>query len=260
MAISNLNHFNNTNHISRSFERLASMKKLNKAKDNAAGLAIAQKLLSQQKGMDVGTDNALTGRDMYQVAEGGLSGINDSLQRMKELAVQASNATYSADDKQAIQMEIEGLKSSITDAARGTEFNTLKLLDGSMADKNIAMNPDGSGMDIQIASSTLDTLGIADFDVTGNFDMSAIDNAISQVSANRSSIGSSMNRLEHGVNYNNYASENLTASRSKIEDLDVGKGVSDLKKNQVLQQYRMYALSAKNEQMKHGFGLLMNVR
>lgn len=257
MAISN---FNNVNNLSRSFERLASMKKLNKAKDNAAGLAIAQRLLSQQKGLDVGTDNALTGRDMYQVAEGGLSGISDSLQRIKELAVQASNATYSADDKKAVQQEIEGLKATITDAARGTEFNTLKLLDGSMSDKNIAMNPDGGGMKIQIESSTLETLGIADFDVTGNFDMSAIDNAISQVSSNRSTIGSAMNRLGHGVNYNNYASQNLLTSRSRIEDLDAGKGISDLKKNQVLQQYNMYALSAKNQQMKHGFGLLMNVR
>ena len=151
----------------RSYQRLATGKKINSAADNAAGLAIAQKMLTQSNGYDMGTRNAATSQDMINVAEGSLSTVEDSLQRIRELSIQASNdAIYGADDRAAIQQEIEGLKSSISDAARNTQFNGKNLLDGSMGSSHVASGPDGSGMDINSPNSVLESLVIADFDVT----------------------------------------------------------------------------------------------
>ena len=172
MAISSINS------ISKSYEQLSSMKKINSAADNAAGLAIVEKMNSQTNGYDVGNSNGKAGQDLIKTAEGGLASIQDNLQRIRELAVQASNGIYAPEDKEAIQKEVEQLKQGIQDAARGTEFNTLKLLDGSMADMDLALNPDGTGMEIQMYNSTLESLGIADFDVTGSFSIEDIDKAI----------------------------------------------------------------------------------
>ena len=154
------------NQLSASYEKLSSMKQINKAADNAAGLAIVNKMESQTNGYDVGTGNTQTGQDLVKTAEGALGSITDSLQRIRELSVQASNAIYAPEDKAAIQAEIDGIMSGIQDVAKNTEFNTLKLLDGSMADLNLAMNPDGTGMEIQMENATLEALGIKDYDVT----------------------------------------------------------------------------------------------
>lgn len=223
------------------YSYLASGKRINSAADDASGLAIAEKLTSQTKALDAGTSNALTAKDMLNVADGGLSSIHSSLQRMREISVKASNsAVYGADDLAAMQDEIEQLKFSIQDAAKGTEFNKISLLDGSKADLNIATNPDGSGMKIQLANATLEALGIADFDVTGNFDISALDHAINQVSEARSNIGATSNALDSRVNYNSYASYNLVGARSNIEDLDIPQAISDLKKEQVINEYKVF--------------------
>ncbi|MBH1941570.1 flagellin [Mobilitalea sibirica] len=242
---------------SKAYEQLSTMKKLNSASDNAAGLAIVEKLNSQENGYNKGTENAEAGQDMYRVAEGGLSSITDSLQRMRELSLQAMNVTYGDSEKSAIQDEIEGLKASIQDAAKGTQFNTLKLLDGSMTDKMLATNPDGSGMKIELSDSTIESLGIADYDVTKEIDISKIDQALNMVNKYRSGIGANSNRLEHTIQYNNYAALNLAESSSRIEDADVAKSVSDLKKDQILNQYRMFAMRAKNDQARKGISALL---
>lgn len=245
MSISRINE----NNLNNSYKQLSTMKKVNKAADDAAGAAIVQKLLSQSNGYDVGSKNASAGRDMLAVAEGGLDSIHSNLQRMKEISVQASNGIYTAEDRAIMQEEIEGLKSSIQDAAKGTEFNTMKLLDGSMADKNIATNPDGSGKKISIDSAALDTLGIANFDVTSSFNIKDLDNAINMVSQSRGKIGADQNALEYAKNFNGVASQNLTASRSKIEDADVGRAVSDMQKEKVLVEYQRFAMM---EKVKNG--------
>ena len=224
------------------------MKKINSAADNAAGLAIVEKMNSQTNGYDVGNANGKTGQDLIKTAEGGLASIHDNLQRIRELAVQASNGIYAPEDKQAIQYEIEGLKQGIQDAAKGTEFNTLKLLDGSMADMELALNPDGTGMEIQMYNSTLESLGIEDFDVTGNFNIEDIDKAIEKVSDARSSLGASYNALEHATAYNSLASENLTAASSRIEDVDLEKAVSEMKKQEVLDGYALMMQKLKMQQ------------
>ncbi|MFW5670354.1 MAG: flagellin, partial [Acetivibrio ethanolgignens] len=243
MAVSGIN-----NQVAASYEKLSSMKQINKAADNAAGLAIVNKMESQTNGYDVGTKNTQTGQDLLKTADGALESITNSLQKIREISVQAYNAVYAPEDKAALQNEVQSLKDGIREVARNTEFNTLKLLDGSMADLNLAMNPDGTGMEIQMANATLDTLGIEDYDVTGNFDISKIDAALEKMTSARASLGASSNAMDSAINYNQLASQNLTAASSRIEALDVEKEVAELKKNEVLQQYQMFTQQAKQEE------------
>lgn len=237
--------------LHRNFRQLASGKRINSAADDAAGLAIATKLLSQRNGYDVGTRNAATSQDMVNVAEGGLSKISDSLQRMRELSIQASNtAIYGEDDRAAIQQEIDQLKGYISDAAGNTQFNNMNLLDGSMGRSHVASSPNGGGMDINMPDAVLKSLGIEDYDVTGDFDISSIDSALEKVSSARSGLGAAYNRLSHTINYNSYASYNTTASQSRLEDLDYAGAVSDMKKNSLLQEYRI--MMQKKQQEEYG--------
>ena len=237
----------------RLYTALASGKRINSAADDAAGLAISEKLLTQINGYNTGTNNAANGINMMNVAEGALSGIHDSLQRMRELAVQAQNGIYSASDKEMIQMEIDGLKQSIQDAAKGTEFNTMKLLDGSFASLSLATNPSGGGLEIQMENSTLASLGIADFDVTGKFSLESLDSAISAVSKARSRLGAKTNALSHTINYNEKAGLNLMAANSRIRDTDYGKAIIDRNRDNILSQYRIFAMKA---QMNNNAGVL----
>lgn len=238
----------NISSIQTNFTMLSSGKRINSAADDASGLAISQKLLTQETGFSAGRDNALTGNDLLNTADGALSSITDSLQRMRELSIQASNSTYTAEDVQSIQDEIEQLKQGIQDVAKGTSFNGISILDGSRSDLQLATNPNGSGMKIQLYNSTLDNLGIADYDVTKDFDIDDIDKALERVNSARSSLGSSSNALSHVSSYNSTASLANTASRSRLEDLDYGPAISEQKKNQVLQQYRFFAQKAQIQQ------------
>lgn len=232
----------------RDYTALVSGKQINSAADDAAGLAISNKLESQERGLSAGSSNAQAGQDLLKVADGGLSSIHDSLQRIRELSVQASNsAIYSSSDIRAMQKEIDGLKQSIQDAAKGTSFNTKNLLDGSMADLNLATNPQGGGLKIQMVNSTLEALGIADYDVTGNFNIKDIDDAIKKVSDARSSLGAQSNALSYKININDYSAYNTAASKSKIEDTDYGKEMTEQNKKRVLDQYRIFSLKAQAE-------------
>lgn len=230
------------------YTQIASGKKINSAADDASGLAIANKLESQSKGLTAGADNSKAGSNALNVADGALSGINDYLQEIRELSVKAKNGTNSASDLNAIQKQINGALKGIEDIAGGTEYNTMKLLDGSMADMNIASNPDGTGMKIQMANATLDNLGIAGYDVTKDFDISVIDKAIDKVNEGRSSLGASVNALDYAQQYNNNAALQQTRAQSGIEDADIAKTISEQKKNSVLEQYRMMMQKEKSQQ------------
>lgn len=250
MAISPISNSLGTNNI---YGQIASGRRINSAADDAAGLAISNKLESQTRGTDAATNNAKAGVSALNISDGALGQINDSLQRIYELGVKASNKlTNGPEELKAIQSEISGLMGGIEDIAKGTEYNTLKLLDGSMADMDLATNPDGSGMSIKMANSTLESLGIDGFDVTGDFDLSKISDAISKVSDSRSQIGATTNALEYTVNRNNLTAENLTASKSKIEDLDIFEAVSKMKKDELMDTYQimLQKKQQENEQNK----------
>lgn len=225
--------------IYRNYQSLSSGKRINSAADDAAGLAIAKKLESQSNGYDVGTRNAATAKDMVNIADGALSSITDSLQRIRELSIQASNDLYTQADKGAIQAEIDQLKQSISDTASQTQFNTMNLLDGSKDSFHIAAAPNADGLDIQMPNSTLDALGIADYDVTGNFDLEAIDRALDTVTSARAGLGATSNRLDSVMAYNTNASYNTVAARSRIEDLDYPGAVTEQKKNELLRTFHI---------------------
>lgn len=255
MAVSSIN-----NQLSTNYEHLATMKRINSAADDAAGLSISESLKSQSNGYDAATNNTANSKNMLNVADGALSSIADSLQRIRELSVQASNDTYSSDDKASMQDEINQLKQHISDVAGNTEYNTKKLLDGSVTSVNTAATANGSSIQTKLPNSTLDALGIADYDVTGSFDISKIDDAIKKVSSSRSEIGASTNAMDYAYSNSQYTSQNLTAARSRIEDLDVPRYVSELNKNKILNEYRLFVQSSKTGQASRGISILLGKR
>ncbi|MBQ8527075.1 MAG: flagellin [Lachnospiraceae bacterium] len=229
------------------YANLSSGSRINKAADDASGLAISEKLKSQATGFEVGAENANDGVSMMNIADGALSGIQDSLQRMRELAVKASNGLYSAEDKSYIQKEIDGLKQTIQETAQRTSFNEMTLLDGSKADVDLATNPSGGGLSIQMVNSTLESLGIADFDVTGKFNLEDIDKAMEKVSEARSSLGAQTNALGHTISYNKIADYNLTAADSRIRDTDYAEEIINKNREEILQKYRIFGIQAKKD-------------
>lgn len=245
------------NGIFKSYSQLSSGKRINSAADDAAGLAIAQKMQREETGLSVGAQNAKAGIGVLNVADGALGGVTDYLQRIRDLALRSMNGLNSADDKQIYQNEIDQLKEGIQSLAKDTSLNEQKLLDGSMADMNLATNPNGGGMKIQMADSTLEALGIADFDVTSdNFNLDAIDNALKMVSSQRSSFGAATNALEHTFNYNNRASLEQLSSRSRLEDLDFPKAISKKQQEEVMNEYRMMVLRKQMNQKSMITGML----
>ena len=231
------------------YGKIASGKKIQSAADGAAELSIVEKEDAQVRGLNAGAKNIGSAQDMLKVADGAMGGITDYLQRIRELAVQASNTAVVTDsDRANIQMEIDQLKQGISDIASQTTFNTKPLLDGSNTEFQIATNADGASMAVSTADATLAALGIADFDVTGNFDIADIDKALETVSAARSSAGAQSNALEYAYNYNTDASLNTTAAKSRLEDLDIPQAISEQKKQETLQEYALFMQKKKQEE------------
>lgn len=223
-------------------ERLSSGKRINSAADDAAGLAIAKKMEALIAGIGKGVNNTYDMQNALNTADGALGSIGDSLQRVRELSLQASNGLLTDSDKQLIQEEINQTLAGINDMANDAQFNGQNLLDGSFTDKNVAMNPDGSGTTISIGSATTDALGLTNFNVTGGqIDLDAIDNAISAVSSARVQIGAQINRFDYAISSNINTSLNMMYSKSKIEDADMAKESMHRKTNQALIQYGIFA-------------------
>ena len=223
------------------YGKFASGKQIQSAADGAAELTIIQKEDAQARGYEVGANNIAAGKDLLNVADGAMAGITEQLQRMRELAVQASNTAVMTDsDRANIQMEIDQLKQGISDIATQTTFNTKPLLDGSNQELNIMRDGNGNGSSIELPNAMLQELGIADFDVTGDFNIEDIDKALEKVSAGRSKVGAQTNALEYAYNYNKNTGLNTIGAKSRLEDLDIPQAISDLKKNQLLQEYSMH--------------------
>ncbi|MDR0958687.1 MAG: flagellin [Clostridiales bacterium] len=236
--------------------QLSSGRRINSAANDASGLAISEKLVSQINGYDTGTNNARDMQNLMRTAEGGLSVMNDALLRVRELAVQASNGIYTDEDKGLIQEEVSQLLQEINTAAKSTEFNKIKLLDGNFMSANTADNPSGNGTKISIEDATLSGLGLEGFDVTGKFDISVIDEAISRVSASRSKIGAQSNVLDHVISSGETTSINLAAANSRLADADMGLAAMNFQKANILQQVQIYSLTRAMDTEKQKLGLL----
>ena len=233
MNISGVNYANSL------YGKIASGKRIQTAADDAAGLAISNKLKRVNNGLDVGASNIMDGIGAANIKDGALGSMQDSLQRIHELSLKASNGLYGDSEKLMIQKEVDQLLEGIQYTATATQFNEMKLLDGSMADMDIAMNADGTGLKIQMENLSLKSLGLEGYNVTGSFDMGVLDAAMQKISEARSSTGAYTNAMEHAYNYNTGASYNHLSARSRIEDLDIPKAVSEQKKNKLLEDFRM---------------------
>ena len=171
-------------------------------------------------------------KGVANIMDGALGTMQDSLQRIRELSLKASNSLYGDDEKQMIQTEIDQILQDIEHTALGTQYNEKQLLDGSMADMYIASNPSaGEGMSIKMEKR----LRILILLVL----VSRIDSAMEKINTARSNTGATTNAMEHAYNYNRGASEQLLAARSRIEDLDMPKAITRQKQDKLMQDYRM---------------------
>ncbi len=229
-----------TNKMQDSMLKISTGNRINTAANDAAGLAIAEKLTSQVRGYEQGIKNTEDMNNLVRTAESGLSNVSEGMQRMRELSVQAANGTLSESDRKIIQEEINQIKGSISDVVKNTEFNGQKLLTGSFANKNTASQPNGTGVNVSIPNVSLQALGIENYDVTKqNFDMSQLDMALEKVTSARSELGALSNTFQHTINSNAISSLNLAASRSRIQDTDIAKSVSDVSKNRLMEQFQI---------------------
>ncbi|AJK89325.1 MULTISPECIES: flagellin Hag [Lysinibacillus] len=250
--------FNNTE-ASKNLEKLSSGYKINRAGDDAAGLAISEKMRGQIRGLDMATKNSQDSISLIQTAEGALNETHAILQRMRELAVQSRNDTNDepTNDRSNLNDEVKQLQEEISRIANQTEFNNKKLLNGSQATTGLTFQigaNTGQTINLKIATMTSTKLGVsaADLDVaTGGAASKAIatlDTAINTVSKTRSGLGAVQNRLEHTINNLGAASENLTAAESRIRDTDMAKEMMGFTKNNILMQAAQSMLAQANQQ------------
>ena len=237
---------------SKSMEKLASGLRINRAGDDAAGLAISEKMRAQVRGLDQASRNAQDGISMIQTAEGALNETHDILQRMRELSVQSTNDTNTVDDRKELQKEVGQLIQEIDRIATDTEFNTKKLLDGTFnGNFHIGANQD---QNLNLTVANMGSVGLAVGAVTiatqagANTAITTINTAIETVSGERSKLGATQNRLEHTINNLSTSAENLQAAESRIRDVDMAKEMMNFTKNNILNQAAQAMMAQSNQQ------------
>ncbi|MBM7869454.1 flagellin [Clostridium pascui] len=242
----------NTNAAGKSMEKLSSGLRINRAGDDAAGLAISEKMRGQIRGLDQASRNSQDAISLIQTAEGALTETHSILQRMRELSVQASNDTNVTDDRTAIKSEIDELNKEITRISSQTEFNTQKLLDNTFADKSFQIGANKSQtITLSISGMSAANLGVdgitVDTATNATTAISTVDAAIKKVSAERAKLGANQNRLEHTINNLNTSSENLQSAESRVRDVDMAKEMMNFSKNNILNQAAQAMLAQANQ-------------
>jgi flagellin len=239
--------------MATSLQRLSTGLRINSAKDDAAGLAISERLTAQVRGYNQAIRNAGDGISLAQTAEGGMDGITNSLQRMRELAVQAANYSNTTADRTAINAEFSQLKTEIDRVSQQTKFNTKSLLDGSFTSAAFQV---GANSGETISVDTITNLGATALGLTAAVDVtttanarsaiSTIDTALNTVTTARANLGASINRFEQTISNLRVTVENLQASRSRIQDADFAAETASLTRLQILQQSGTAVLSQAN--------------
>jgi flagellin len=252
-----------SNSLQASMERLSSGKRINSAKDDAAGLAIATKMTAQIRGLTAASRNANDGISLAQTAEGALGQISNIIQRVRELAVQSANGTVTNTDRLGLDNESRALIDQIDTIANTTNFNGVKLLDGSAASVNIQTGINSSdtvGVTLSDAKSvTLNikkaaaqgTAAATEIDLATSANASAalatLDTALNTVASARASLGASQNRLQVTVDNLTSTVTNLTEARSRIEDVDFSAETTNLAKAQILSQASTAMIAQANQ-------------
>jgi flagellin len=250
--------------LGTAMERLSTGKRINSAKDDAAGLAIATSMTSQVRGMNQAVRNSNDGIALAQTAEGGLSEVTNMLQRVRELAVQSKSGTYSSDDRTNLQAEVTQLTSQIDDVLTNSKFNGVTLFSktsgtdvsvtiqtGASASDTVALTV--KGVDGSKLSAT--ALDVTDVTKSGTT-ITNVDDALKSVNATRASLGAGQNRLEAVVNTLTSNVTNLSDARSRIEDTDYSAETTALAKAQILSQASTAMLSQANQSSQNVLSLL----
>ncbi|TJY41953.1 flagellin [Cohnella pontilimi] len=236
----------NTTAAGKSMEKLSSGLRINRAADDAAGLAVSEKMRGQIRGLEMAQRNVQDGISYVQTAEGAMNEVSSMLSRMKELKVQQANGTYSAGDKTNISTELDDLGAQIDSIISNTTFNGVNIT---------------AGATIQIDDGT-QTIAIAGISTTGIVSLSsgsaltAVENAIDRTSTERAILGAKQNRLEYTSNNLGTTVENLTAAESRIRDTDMAKEMVNLTKNNILLQASQAMLAQANSQPQGVLSLL----
>jgi flagellin len=249
----------------KSMEKLSSGYRINRAADDAAGLAISEKMRAQIGGLEQAQRNAQDGVSLVQTAEGALNEVHSMLQRVRDLKVQYDNGTLDTADKAAVVSEVKQLASEITDIRTKTTFNGIKLLDGSGGSAGtISFQVGANGgetvsvatKDVAGASGTGSIDGVSDTTSWDAVAISDIDAAINNISSIRSDFGAVQNRLEHRLNNLATYQENLVASESRIRDVDMASEMVNFTKLQILQQAGTSMLAQANQAPQNVLSLL----
>ena len=241
VSMMNMNSYND--HMK--FIRYSTALRINRGSDDAAGLAISEKMRAQVRGDQAAIRNMGISQAMTRTAEGALSQSHSVLQRMRELSIQANNSLLTESDRSHLQREFDGLRDTLNAIGRDTQFNTKPLLDDSFSSQRTTTGADGSSVEMNITSALASHLGnqetgatIADIDLGNNPSeaLATIDMAITQISNSRGNLGAFDNRLNHAINVTETKSLNTQASESRIRDADLAKNATELQKMQIMQQ------------------------
>ena len=248
--------------LATSMERLSSGLRINSAKDDAAGLAISNRLNSQVRGLDVGMRNANDAISIAQISEGAMQEQTNMLQRMRDLTVQAENGANSTDDIGSIQKEITALAAEITAIGENTAFGTTKLLAGEFAGGKTFQvgHTSDEKITISVAKSDAATLKVDSLTLTTSAarstSLTKIDDAIKQIDSQRAELGAKQNRLAYNISNSANTQANVADARSRIVDVDFAKETSTMTKNQVLQQTGSAMLAQANQLPQVALSLL----
>ena len=261
----NLEAFNAHRHLtkvaelqSKSMEKLSSGYRINRASDDAAGLAISQKLSAQVSSLDQAQRNAQDAISLVQTGEGALGEVHSMLQRVRDLAVQYNNGTLSTTDKTAITGEVTQLQSEINRIGSDTKFNGISLLTGTASISFQVGAEDGQTISVSAVGlyGTGKKIVPTIFSFSGTVNLANIDTAIANVSTARSTFGSVQNRLEHTINNIATLQENTQAAESRIRDVDMAKEMVNFTKLSILQQSGTAMLAQANQASKGVLDLL----
>jgi flagellin len=267
------------NSFFKAIEQLSSGLRINKAADDAAGLAVSEKLKNQVRGLNQAQRNAQDGISLIQTAEGALNETHNILARMRELAVQASNDTLTDADRVHIQAEVDQLLSEVDRIATSAQFNGKKLLVGASASQTALVFHIGAniGDEVSVGLASIDARGVGlavsalgsasyatsvgqlsgmSFQTSANASIDTLTSAIDKVSTQRGLLGAYQNRLQSTINSLGIAAENTGAANSRIRDADVAQAVSEMVRNQILQQSTMAVLAQANQAPQMALQLL----
>ncbi|WP_407425947.1 flagellin [Treponema sp.] len=254
-------------------EKLSSGQRINKAGDDASGLAVSEKMRSQIRGLNQANRNIQNGVSFIQSTEGYLQETTDILQRIRELAVQSANGIYSDEDRMQIQVEVSQLVAEVDRIASQAQFNGMNMLTGSFSQNSdrimqfqIGANVDqnervyigtmtAQALGLKGAQGSEEGIGIATPD-TANMAIATVDEALKNVSKQRADLGAYQNRFEMAANGVNVAAENLQAAESRIRDTDMASEMVEYTKNQILTQSGTAMLAQANSQSQNVLALL----